>query len=482
MKTALKIITSIVIIIGLGLFLTALYTTFDPKSKLTNTLKTIPLFKYFVAEEDDKEIIPITPADQKSDKKYVEVNKTEKKHSIPLLEGERLYSAPDDNQKLPGTIDKTGYYKVIATSGNWLKIENNNQTVWIKRDTFDISKHEVSPEIAQAISGGRRLVTLPKEYWYDEMVGKYVKEMKDSIGTWNHKTEDYINIYYRGSFKYNLEYIVSSMKELEKYYLESFQPVVSGKIYPFDLSIFMIPSREDSFMMKHGAGFLMGGEHRLGIITINLFNNSPATVLSSILHEYTHHLNRTVFEFPVIKNREIWLDEGLAEYYSVIPYPSVLAFYKQPETQQKMIKDQLVHSSEVQRGPFKIYNNEIYNIVFRPILKSKLLFAKSLYKNDKVPLYKDIFNDDSWKMVKNEGKFEELRAYYTTSWLTIAYLMDGEDGKYRSKFLTAIQKILRGELQNEELANYIGLGSMDDLSKKVNEYFEQQLILVTGVD
>jgi len=159
---------------------------------------------------------------------------------------------------------------------------------------------------------------------------------------------------------------------------------------------------------------------------------SPDTV-HMLLHEFTHQ----IYVERMLKGgarSQAWIFEGLAEYYE---------------------GHDLEEGGLCKAKPHRI---NCYR-------------AKQLAKNDKLFPIEDMIKADQLTELFEEYDTEECFDAYAQAWAFVYYLLEGDKGKHRSKFMRFMKKDLQGEGTPEEFKKIFG-SDLDKFKSSLAKYLK----------
>lgn len=223
----------------------------------------------------------------------------------------------------------------------------------------------------------------------------------------------------------------STLLSLKQTYLETFESLALREPLNNRVFIFLLPNL-DAYKKfypdaKTKDEMQTAGHYEAGIIAVYSDPAMRGETRRTLTHEAVHHLNHTLLALQTTP-ATIWLDEGLATYFGL----------SARDADGKLILGK-VEQKFKQAGLDTISAARRLRITTSAARYRILLLQRELKSGFKISL-KDMID-------ARESKFHSSNVLrdYTVAWMTVHYLVHGNDGAYRQGFLQFIEKARKGE-------------------------------------
>ncbi len=211
---------------------------------------------------------------------------------------------------------------------------------------------------------------------------------------------------------------------------------VKGRNWP--LVIFAFSNREEyrEWVKKEGLekavdcfGFYSGRKQRA-----YLFEGASPDVVHMLLHEFTHQIYvERMMERGARSNA--WIFEGFAEFF-----------------EGHDIKDGRLGKS-------------------KPHITNRYTAKNAAKEGKLIPIEKMIAADQISELFGGEYSAQECYIAYAQAWAMVYYLLEGDGGKHRTKFMRFMKKDLRGEGTPEEFKRIFG-SDLDKFQNRLKRFLK----------
>jgi hypothetical protein len=206
-----------------------------------------------------------------------------------------------------------------------------------------------------------------------------------------------------------------------------------------------------------------GGEYTSGIILINAWSYGLDGLLNTFLHEYTHHLNRQLLRLGGNEYLPLWLSEGLAEYFANKLYTSVAEYI----TRREVIQGRIIYKEKTR---IAVRSTRTITKKFKDQYKSKYNFASRLYDYQTPFPGEKLFSEFPLSDINNSKYGNLVKKFYSTSWSTVSYFLEGEKGKHKPSFLRFIRDVTLSKARTKDLLDYIEFDTYGRLESQVSKF------------
>jgi len=236
----------------------------------------------------------------------------------------------------------------------------------------------------------------------------------------------------------------AALAGLSEAYLELFRDFESLSAAPKIAFVFLLPDLETYRRFFPRArvedGVLGAGHYEAGIIAVHPELGPGGEPLRTLIHEAVHHFNRSILGLPG-DGSALWLDEGLADYFA----------HSRLDSGGRLYPGELDRTPSAARGASGVTSSRLVRNVSSP--RERILMLRTeLGRGVRIGLRELL-----WETGREEFYGGDAFRNYTLTWLLALYLLEGDGGVYRDRFLEYIEEVISGHDGPEVFERALGV-------------------------
>lgn len=504
MKIVRKIVSGIwlaLAVLAIAYALAFFTVIFWPESPVGSWLaRNDPLFRLLQSSDLRPASGETQPGFQQKERRQVFVQGP---HMVVVGPGHMIFEQPDIDSpvigevqrwlRLPALEEKEGWFKLEFSLGEgWIHpiagakaIARNNGSAVVDFPTEDVADGgqpgEMRVEIYFEPDDGRRPDAVyfdhprqrPRPLLFSELFSSYDSEDLASLprgvdsarlqqamvalggDAEQRRVGEFILRYRDSNWADKAENVLSNLRNQ---YLDTFNDVLPENPVQERVFVFLLPSMEayKSFYprARSDGAILTAGNYEPGIIALHNELGPEGDTIRTLVHEAVHHLNHTVLQFPADAT-VLWLDEGLANYFSL-----------------SKINDDGIAVGEIERS-HRLFSNTSSGTVSTMLHVAppsfRIIWLKQrLSGGSQLDLTSLIDESDRDKFYSGNILYN-----YTVSWMLVHFFMHTQGGGYRDGFMRYIKGVSEGRSGSTSLVEELG-APIRQLEGEFKRYVQRQ--------